>query len=72
MKIKMITGQFCGRCHTLKPHLEKFCEENNYELEIKDINETSPEEIGSATMLPIIRWGDNQIDYDEVLNRISA
>lgn len=72
MKIKMITGQFCWRCHTLKPHLEKFCEENNYELEIKDINNTIPEEIGNATMLPIIRWDNEQIEYDEVLKRISA
>jgi hypothetical protein len=69
--IKFISGQFCGRCHTLEPYLKQFCEENWYILERKDISEASKEELGSATMLPIVWFWDEQLDYDETLSRIT-
>lgn len=55
----------------IAPLLKKYAEENNLSFIETDIKNASPEEIGTATMLPIIRWGDEQIEYDEVLKRIS-
>ena len=56
----------------IAPLLKKYAEENNLSFIETDIKNVSPEEIGTATMLPIVRWGDEQIEYDEVLKRISA
>ena len=33
MKLVLIYGDDCVKCHTLKPHIQKFCDNNGYELE---------------------------------------
>lgn len=71
MKVLFISGPFCSRCHTLKPYLEKYCEENWYEFEEKNINDATPEELGNATMLPVVWMWDEQMDYDKVLETIT-
>jgi len=71
MKIKLISGEFCSRCHLLAPLLKQWCEKNWYSYEEKDVKETTQEELWDATMLPIIRFDDKQMDYDEVLAIIS-
>lgn len=67
----MICGEACMKCKFLKPHLEKFCLDNNISFKEKDINDATPEEIEWATSLPVIRFDNKQIDYDEALSRIS-
>lgn len=69
--IKLVTWQFCGRCHTLQPILEQYCKNNNLELEVIDVNEATPEELGDATMLPIIIRNGKHMDYDETLQKIT-
>lgn len=69
--VKLISGEFCSRCHLLSPLLKSWCEKNNYEFEEKDIKSATPEEIWDSTMLPIIWFGDIKKEYDEVLNIIS-
>lgn len=68
MKIKLITGEFCSRCHMIAPLLQKYAEKNWYELEIKDVKEATPEELEWASMLPVIWFGNEVKEYDDVLN----
>jgi len=70
-RIKLISGEFCSRCHLISPLLKKYAESNWYEFEEKDIKLATPEEIWDSTMLPIIWFGDIKKEYDEVLNIIS-
>lgn len=70
-KVLMICGDACMKCKFLKPHLEKFCLNNNIPFEEKDVNEASPSEIEWATSLPVVWFDDKQMDYDEVLAIIS-
>lgn len=69
--IKLITGTFCGRCHTLQPILEQYCKNNNLKLEVIDVNEATPEDLGDATMLPVIIRNGKHMDYDETLQKIT-
>ena len=71
MKVLFISGPLCSRCHTLKPYLEKYCEEKWYELIEKDVASATPEEIWEATMLPVVWMWDEQMDYDKVLETIT-
>lgn len=72
MNIKIISGEFCSRCHMISPLLKQYAEKNGYSFEEKDIKEATPEEIEWASMLPIIYFWDERIEYDDVLSRISA
>ena len=69
--IKIITWEFCSRCHMISPLLKKYAEENNISFIEKDIQNATQEEIEWASMLPVIRIDDKQVDYDEVLAMIS-
>lgn len=68
--IKIITGEFCSRCHLISPLLKKYAEENNMSFEEKDIHNAEPEEIEWATQLPVIYFWNDRIDYDEALAKI--
>lgn len=70
-KVLMICGESCMKCKFIKPHLEKFCLDNNIPFEEKDVNEAAPEEIEWATSLPVVWFDDKQMEYDEVLAFIS-
>lgn len=70
MTIKLISGEFCSRCHMIAPLLKKYAEANWYSFIQKDINNTNPEEIEWATMLPVIWRGDERIEYDDALAKI--
>lgn len=65
--IKLISGQFCSRCHMIAPLLKKYAEKEWLDYIEKDINEATPEEIGEATSLPVVWFDDKQMGYDEVL-----
>lgn len=71
-RIKLISGEFCSRCHLIAPLLKKYAEENNLSFIEIDINNASPEEIEWATMLPIIYFWDDRIEYDDALAKVMA
>lgn len=71
MKVKLISGEFCSRCHLLAPLLKQWCEKNWHSYEEKDVKETTQEELWDATMLPIIRFDNEKKEYDDVLKEIS-
>lgn len=55
----------------IAPMLKKFAEDNWYEYVEKDVQQATPEDLGTATMLPVIWFGEEQKDFDEVLAMIS-
>ena len=56
----------------IAPLLKKYAEENNLSFIETDIKNASPEEIGTATMLPVIFFWDERVEYDDALARITA
>lgn len=58
-KILLIYGDDCVKCHTLKPHIKRFCEDNGYELE--EIRYEDYEEKDNITALPtlIVKWEES-------------
>lgn len=68
--IKIITGQFCSRCHMIAPMLKKYAEKSWLDYIEKDINEASPEEIEWATQLPVIYFWEDRVEYDDALAKI--
>lgn len=71
-RIKLISGEFCSRCHLIAPLLKKYAEKNNLSFIEIDIKNVSPEEIEWATMLPIIYFWDERIEYDDALAKVMA
>lgn len=69
--IKIITGEFCSRCHMIAPLLKKYAEEHKMSFIEKDIKNASHEETDGASMLPIIFFGDERVDFEEAFKRIS-
>lgn len=69
--IKLISGQFCSRCHMLAPKLKQWAEDNGYNFVEIDVNNASPEEIEWATMLPVVWRNWEQLDFDATLAKIS-
>lgn len=55
----------------IAPKLKSFAEANWYEYVEIDVQQATPEDLGSATMLPVIRWDGEMIDFDEALARLS-
>lgn len=70
-KILMICGDACVKCKFLEPHLKEYAEKNNIEFVEKDVKEATKEELGDATMLPVIRRDWERIEFDEALARLS-
>lgn len=59
------------RCHFIKPHLEKYANDNWLAFEEIDISKATPEQIEGATMLPVI-WIDwEQIEYEKCVDMIT-
>lgn len=72
MTIKLISWEFCSRCHMIAPLLQKYAEKNGYTFLQKDINNATQEEIEWASMLPVIYFWDKRIEYDDALAKIMA
>ena len=70
MKIKLISGEFCSRCHMISPLLKKYAEKNGYDYMEKDIKLATSEEIEWATMLPVIYFWNERIEYDDALAKV--
>lgn len=58
-KLVLVYGDDCVKCHTLKPHILKFCENNWYELE--EVRYEDFEWKDNITALPtlIIKWEES-------------
>lgn len=69
--IRLISGEFCSRCHMIAPLLKSYAENNGLTFEEVNINEASPEDIEGETMLPIIIWDGKHIPYEETLQKIT-
>lgn len=70
MTIKLISWEFCSRCHMIAPLLKKYAEDNGYSFLEKDIKNASQEEIEWATMLPVIYFWDERVEYDDALAKV--
>lgn len=70
MKITIVTWPVCGRCHIIKPLLEKYAEKNWYEFEEVDVNSASPELIEWASMLPVIYFWDERIEFEDAMSKV--
>ena len=56
----------------ISPLLKKYAEKNWYAFEEKDVKDATPEEIEWASMLPVIYFWDDRIEYDDALAKVSA
>lgn len=56
----------------IAPLLKQYAEKNWYAFEEKDIKVATPEEIDWASMLPVIYFWDDRVEYDEALAKVSA
>ena len=56
----------------IAPLLKKYAEVNWLSFEEKDINNATPEEIEGASMLPVIYFWDERVEYDDALAKVSA
>lgn len=54
----------------IAPLLKKYAEENGYSFLEKDIKNASQEEIEWATMLPVIYFWDERVEYDDALAKV--
>lgn len=69
-EINFIYGPDCSRCHMIRPHLEKWCEENWYNFVAMQYWETEME-ISSIPVAIVNNWEDTEIiDYDWIINLI--
>lgn len=55
----------------IAPLLKKYAEEHKMSFIEKDIKNASHEETDGASMLPIIFFGDERVDFEEAFKRIS-
>lgn len=56
----------------ISPLLKQYAEKNGYGFEEKDIKVASAEEIEWASMLPVIYFWEDRVEYDEALAKVSA
>lgn len=54
----------------IAPLLKKYAEENNVSFIEKDIKNANPDEIEGASMLPVIYFWDERIEYDDALAKV--
>lgn len=69
--ITLISGPTCMRCHFIKPHLEKYANDNWLAFEEIDISNATPEQIEGATMLPVIWINGEQVEYEKCVEMIT-
>lgn len=56
----------------IAPLLKKYAEANGLSFIETDIKNASPEEIEWATMLPVIYFWDERVEYDDALAKVMA
>lgn len=69
--IRLISGDFCSRCHMIAPLLKSYAENNGLTFEEVNINEANPEDIEGASMLPVIYFWDERVEYDDALAKVT-
>lgn len=70
-RIKLISGEFCSRCHLIAPLLKKYAENNGLAFEEINVNDANPEDLEWEAMLPVIIRDGKHISYEETLQKIT-
>lgn len=55
----------------IAPLLKKYAEKNWLDYIEKDVNEATPEELEWASMLPVIFFWNERIEYEDALTKIT-
>lgn len=56
----------------LLPLLRDYAKRNDYDFIVKDVKEANSAEIEWASQLPVIWFGDERKEYDEVLGLVQS
>ena len=56
----------------IAPLLKQYAEKNGLSFIQKDVNNATPEELEGASMLPIIYFWDDRVEFDDAFARVSA
>jgi len=56
----------------IAPLLKQYAEKNGLSFIQKDINNATPEELEGASMLPVIYFWDDRVEFDDAFARVSA
>lgn len=71
MELTYIYWADCSKCHTLRPHVEKWCSENGYNFVAMEYAD-SWMEISSIPMAIINKdWKEEILDYDGIVALVS-
>lgn len=54
----------------IAPLLKQYAEKNGLSFIQKDVKNATPEEIEGASMLPVIFFWDERIEYDDALAKV--
>lgn len=70
-EVVYIYWEDCAKCHTLKPHVEKWAEKNKYNFQAVKYADSGME-ITSIPMMQVIdEEGERILDYDGIVNLLS-
>lgn len=56
----------------IAPLLKQYAEKNGLSFIQKDVNNATPEELEGASMLPVIYFWDDRVEFDDAFARVSA
>lgn len=56
----------------IAPLLKQYAEKNGLSFIQKDVNNATPEELDGASMLPVIYFWDDRVEFDDAFARVSA
>ena len=56
----------------IAPLLKQYAEKNGLSFIQKDVNNATPEELEGASMLPVIYFWDERVEFDDAFARVSA
>ena len=56
----------------IAPLLKQYAEKNGLSFIQKDVNNATPEELDGASMLPVIYFWDERVEFDDAFARINS
>lgn len=56
----------------IAPLLKQYAEKNGLSFIQKDVNNATPEELEGASMLPVIYFWNDRVEFDDAFARVSA
>lgn len=70
-----VEWESCSKCYTMKPHVQKWCEENWYEFQVVRFDDVSVKEFDiQAVPMLIFRWDwlvSEILNEEQIVNLIS-